>query len=292
MESLEDIKKMYKLSEDEHDKIQQYILRIYFDNKAPVANPKAIIDIAPPASGKTGLNGYGTNEFIDNNVIIINSDELKPYHPKIEEISRRYPQYFTKITDQESNTWTSTLFDEALKKGYNVIFEGTGKNSRILNTIRDKMHGYNVIVRGMAVNELNCLISIIERYEGQLSRKGFGRLVTQDHFYETYNNMPNTIDEIEKSGLVDRVEVFRRGKEPTQPIKIYSSDEDGKYGNAKYAVLGGRSEDIEDAKLNFQRVKVFLYNLSQRENQSREELEMISKILEIEQEIESKKKMR
>ena len=59
-----------------------------------------------------------------------------------------------------------------------MIFEGTGKNTRILNTISEKMQGHIVTVRGMAVNELNCLISILERYEGQLNIQGFGRLVT------------------------------------------------------------------------------------------------------------------
>ncbi len=34
------------------------------------------------------------------------------------------------------------------------------------------MQGYRIIVRGMAVNELNCLMSIIERYEGQVKQKG------------------------------------------------------------------------------------------------------------------------
>lgn len=209
MEELEEIKKRYKLTNEEHDEIQQAILRIWFDDKFPVENPKAIIDIAPPASGKTGLNGFGKDQFFDNNVVIINSDEFKPFHPKVDEIARLYPQYFTKITDQESNTWTSTLFDEALKNGYNVIFEGTGRNARILETIKNKMQKYHVTVRGMAVNELNCLISILERYEFQVKAKGWGRLVTLDHFYETYNAMPQTIDEIEKSKVVDSVEVYR-----------------------------------------------------------------------------------
>lgn len=283
MEDLETVKKMYKLSEEEHLRIEQEIKKIMLFDKYPVQNPRAIIDIAPPASGKTGLNGYGKELFIDNNVVIINSDELKPFHPKVDEIAKLYPQYYTKVTDEESNTWTSSLFDEALSKGYNVIFEGTGKNARILQTIKSKMQNYHVSVRGMAVNDLNCLISILERYEFQLIAKGWGRLVTLDHFYETYEAMPNTIDEIEKSGVVDKVEVFKRGDTPTQPVKIYDSRdlEIGRFPSAKYAVLGGRNEDEKKANQYLDGIQSdFLHSMIQKSN-NEEENKMLYKILEL-----------
>ena len=281
MEELEEIKKRYKLTNEEHDEIQQAILRIWFDDKFPVENPKAIIDIAPPASGKTGLNGFGKDQFFDNNVVIINSDEFKPFHPKVDEIARLYPQYFTKITDQESNTWTSTLFDEALKNGYNVIFEGTGRNARILETIKNKMQKYHVTVRGMAVNELNCLISILEKYEFQVKAKGWGRLVTLDHFYETYNAMPQTIDEIEKSKVVDSVEVYKRGNIPSQPIKIYDSTEVemGRFPNARFAVFGGREEDKKLASEYFIKNEAILLKLLENDFVSEEEKEILKQIL-------------
>lgn len=289
MEELEEIKKRYKLTNEEHDEIQQAILRIWFDDKFPVENPKAIIDIAPPASGKTGLNGFGKDQFFDNNVVIINSDEFKPFHPKVDEIARLYPQYFTKITDQESNTWTSTLFDEALKNGYNVIFEGTGRNARILETIKNKMQKYHVTVRGMAVNELNCLISILERYEFQVKAKGWGRLVTLDHFYETYNAMPQTIDEIEKSKVVDSVEVYKRGNIPSQPIKIYDSTEVemGRFPNARFAVFGGREEDKKLASEYFIKNEAILLKLLENDFVSEEEKEILKQILVLAQKAKS-----
>lgn len=289
MEELEEIKKRYKLTNEEHDEIQQAILRIWFDDKFPVENPKAIIDIAPPASGKTGLNGFGKDQFFDNNVVIINSDEFKPFHPKVDEIARLYPQYFTKITDQESNTWTSTLFDEALKNGYNVIFEGTGRNARILETIKNKMQKYHVTVRGMAVNELNCLISILERYEFQVKAKGWGRLVTLDHFYETYNAMPQTIDEIEKSKVVDSVEVYKRGNIPSQPIKIYDSTEVemGRFPNARFAVFGGREEDKKLANEYFIKNEAILLKLLENDFVSEEEKEILKQILVLAQKAKS-----
>ena len=138
MDKLEYVMEKYKLSREEHDEIGERIKQIMFYDKFPVEHPKAIIDIAPPGSGKTGLNGYGKESFVDNNVIIINGDELKPFHPKMDEIVKLYPQFYTEITERESNTWTSELFDTALRQGYNIIFEGTGQNTRILETIKNK----------------------------------------------------------------------------------------------------------------------------------------------------------
>lgn len=290
-ESLEEVKAKYKLSEEEHNRIGEEIKKIMLYDKYPVPNPIAIIDIAPPASGKTGLNSYGNAQFEDSNVVIINSDELKPFHPKIDEIAKLYPEYYTKVTDQESNTWTSDLFDTALRDGYNVIFEGTGRNARILETIKAKMQNYKVIVRGMAVNELNCLISLLERYENQVFTRGWGRLVTLDHFYETYNEMPNTVDAIEKSGVVDAVEVYRRGDKPHQPTKIYDSrdQQTGRFPNAKYAVLGGRMEDERVANTDFESKILGLVKFLDRDNITEEERTVLLKIKELHAEFEKKK---
>lgn len=282
-ETFENILKKYKLSEEEHNKIGKEIINIYLHDKFPVKNPKIIIDIAPPASGKTGLNSFGAQEFKDNNVIIINSDEFKPFHPKINEIATKYPQYYTKITDQESNTWTSTLFEKALREKYNIIFEGTGKNSRILNTVQTKMKEYDVIVRSLAVNQLNCLISILDRYEHQIRTKGNGRLVTYDHFIETYNAVPNTIDEIEKSGLVKGIEIYIRGERPVQPQIIYktSSNKYGRFPNAKCAVLGAREEDLEKAKQYYKKHIEELRKLVNEKNSTQAEIAILNEIEKI-----------
>lgn len=290
-EDLETVKKMYKLSDEEHKEIEEKIKMIMLFDKYPVENPRAIIDIAPPASGKTGLNGYGQEQFEDNNVVIINSDELKPFHPKIDEIAKLYPEYYTKVTDQESNTWTSALFDEALKRGYNVIFEGTGRNARILDTIKEKMQGYHVTVRGMSVNELNCLYSILERYEAQVATKGWGRLVTLSHFYETYNEMPNTIEKIEESGIIDSVEIYKRGSTPNQPVKIYDSTEKelGRFRNSKFAVLGGRIEDEKIANDGFENKINSLQKLFEGRRINVEEKEILMQIIKMNEEYKKKR---
>lgn len=246
---LEIICAKYKLSETEHDRISKNINEIKLFGKTSVERPVAIIDIAPPGSGKTGLNGMGLSQFPNCNACIINSDELKPFHPQIDEIARQYPQYYTKITNQESNPWTDSLFETAVAGNYNIIFEGTGRNLKLLKKMAAQMREYKIIIRGMAVNELNCLMSIIERYEEQVSKKGWGRLVTTDHFYKAYGEMLETIDELEKLEVAERIEVYMRGEQPIEPILIYSS-KTREYQGARHAVAMGRQLDLKKA-LNY-----------------------------------------
>ena len=259
----------YKLSEGEHDKYYDIIKRLWTETKYPVENPVAVIIGGQTGAGKSGIISYSEKMFIDGNVVTINSDEIKPFHPQSAEIARCYPELYTIITDQESNTWTSRLFEETRNENYNIIFEGTMKNNRVADdAIADLLErGYTVVVRGLAVCDLESRLSILERYEAQVANKGWGRLVVTEHHNQTYNGMPNTIDYIENNGKYDVLEIFRRGETPDTPEIIYGRINDisslkikksleGKrfvsktnktygYESGKQAILMEREEDYE-----------------------------------------------
>ena len=241
----------YKLTKEEHKKIGDIINQTMLLGKIPQQNPVAIIDIGPPGSGKTGLNGYAVNQFENQGIVVVNNDELRPFHPKADEIARLYPEYYNKITNEDSKFWTDDLVEKAIANRVNVLYEGTGRKIEIFKRMIDKMSGYKIIVRAMAVNELNCLMSIVERYDEQVKQKGWGRIVSATTFYKAYDEeMLNTIDTFEKSGMVDTVEVYMRGKIPSQPVRIYSSNIK-EISNAKFAVLYGRNKDEKNAKEYF-----------------------------------------
>ena len=259
----------YKLSDEEHKELYNTIKRIWTLDKFPVKNPIAVIIGGQTGAGKSGIISYSQKMFDDRNVIIINSDEIKPFHPKSEEIAKKYPELYTKITDQESNTWTSQLFEDARNEGYNIIFEGTMKNNRVADDAIVELlkRNYTVIVRGLAVCDLESRLSLHERYEAQVATKGWGRLVVPEHHNQTYEGMPNTIQYIEEQGRYDILELFKRGKTPDSPELIYAAHNDKtlektkksidqrnfvssttkKYGyqNGKQAILQGREEDYD-----------------------------------------------
>ena len=148
-----------------------------------------------------------------------------------------------------------------------IIFEGTMKNNRVADDAIENLikRGYTVVVRGLAVCDLESRLSILERYEAQVATKGWGRLVVTEHHNQTYNGMPNTISYIEDTGKYDILEIFKRGETPDMPELIYGkineqsnekikksvenkkfvSTIDKKYGynSGKDAVLKYREED-------------------------------------------------
>ena len=275
-ELLERLKERYKLPDAEHGKIGALIEDTFLEGKTPVQKPIAIFNFAPPGSGKTRLNGYSLLQH--PNSVVINSDELKPFHPAKDEIAIKYPEYYTKITDQESNPWTDELFERAIKDGYNIIYEGTGRNRRVIDTMRAKMKGYRIIVRGMAVNELTCLISILERYIEQIQKRGWGRLVTVEHFYKAYDKMSETIEIMEQLGFVDGVEIYRRGERKGKPVMIYESKgEANRFPNARLAVIGGRIEDKKNA-IEYYKSTIAQLEARDGENASPEEEALLGKI--------------
>ena len=242
--NLEELIEEYKLTEEEHSNISQNISEIFFKGKTTSKIPTAIFTIGPPGSGKTGLNGLAQKE-LNGNLVIVNNDELRSFHPKAEEIAKKYPKEYIKITNEESKYWTDELVDKTIEEGYNILYEGTGRKIEIFKRMIEKMlqHGYRIIIKAMAVNELNCMMSIVERYAGQVQHKGWGRIVSTKTFYKSYDaEMMETIDTLEKEGEISEVEVYIRSNEPTNPSKIYSTSLK-QYKDAKTAIIEGRKLD-------------------------------------------------
>ena len=270
MDELE-ILKNYKLTKKEHKVYYKNIKKIYVKGKNPVQKPIAVIIGGQTGAGKGGLINYSKKIFKDSNVVIINGDEIRLFHPKSEEIARIYPELYTKVTSQDSNLWTKKLFRELRKKRFNIIFEGTMKNNIIATEAITELQqlGYIIIVRGLAVGDLESRISILERYEKQVNQNGWGRLVIAEQHNETYIGMPETINYIEQENKYDILEIFSRGENPEKPINIYlkydlDKKEDiinvinektnimeyeiiSKYKSAKEAVL--RTREIENDKI-------------------------------------------
>ena len=138
-----------------------------------------------------------------------------------------------------------------------------------------RKQGYKIIVRAMAVNELNCLMSIVERYEGQVAEKGWGRLVSAKTFYKAYDEeMLNTLNTFEATDLADVVEVYVRGDNPAEPIRIYG-DKSREYKDARTAVVEGRNQDRRRAIQYYE--QVFSKAMKNYRN-TEEEQELIEKI--------------
>ena len=221
------IKDKYKLSEEEHNKIYKEIEKEVFVNSTPQDEPIAIIVGGQPGCGKGGVIAYTKNQVEANGkcIILITTDEYKPYHLNAIEIARKYPTEYVEIVEQDAGPWTGSIMKKAIDDKHNFIFEGTLKNDRILDRIQElKQNGFNVTVRVLAVPRLESLLTVHERYEKQMEVLTYGRLISIEHHNKAYDGIPAVVDKIEKSGLCT-VEVYLRGDEIGKPVKVYSSKE-------------------------------------------------------------------
>lgn len=221
------IKDKYKLSEKEHNKIYKEIEKEVFVNSTPQDEPIAIIVGGQPGCGKGGVIAYTKNQVEANGkcIILITTDEYKPYHPNAIEIARKYPTEYVEIVEQDAGPWTGSIMKKAIDDKHNFIFEGTLKNDRILDRIKElNQNGFNVTVRALAVPRLESLLTVHERYEKQMEVLTYGRLISIEHHNKAYDGIPAVVDKIEKSGLCT-VEVYLRGDEIGKPVKVYSSKE-------------------------------------------------------------------
>lgn len=255
------IKEKYKLPEEEHLEIYKKIEQEVFRTE-PDEQPIGIIVGGQPGSGKGSVISCSKRDVEKGgkDIVIITTDEYKPYHPQAIEIAQKYPTDYVEIVEQDAGAWTGKVLRKAIDDRYNFIFEGTLKNDRILDRIKEmKQNGFSVIVRAIAVPRLESLITVHERYENQMQNMGWGRLISIEHHDQAYNGVPSTVDAIEKSGLCT-VEIYIRGEEITKPQLVYSSEQSNDaYPTARIALEEYRNREkyktALTAKERIQRLK-------------------------------------
>ena len=174
MNEIEEIKKEYKLNEKEYEEMYQNARKIVFQNAKTYKNPIAIIVGGQTGAGKGGIDVYSKKEFKKQKLdsIVIDVDSYRMLHPRGEEIVKKYPTWYNDITAQETGPIAKALLKETIEKGYNFIFEGTMKNTEILETMKKMPKNYTKIVRVIATSPKESLLTAFERKEEQVEAVG------------------------------------------------------------------------------------------------------------------------
>lgn len=275
----------YMLTEKKHKEIYEVIKNMIFNNYESVDKPTAIIVGAQPGSGKGSLIGYSKKNFNSDNIVIITTDDYKPFHPKASEIAINHPTSYCTIVEKDSAKWTNEILNYAIENKYNFIFEVTLRNERILERIRElKEKNYNVIVRGLAVSYIESLLSAYERYEKQVETRNWGRFFNPISYNETYKNIPNVIEKIELDQNYDVLEIYKRGIDIKSPILIYgnyskqykkeysqySELPQFEYKTAKEAIMKCRNEDLKNIENVTERYNIIKESFKRRETTQEE----------------------
>ena len=103
------------------------------------------------------------------------------------------------------------MFDLAIDKNTNIIFEGTLRTTQICDTIK-RLHnrGYKIVISPMAVPFIISTYSICNRYKIEKQKFGKARFVPFSSHKESYFRMIDTLREIVREKNYDKMEVYGR----------------------------------------------------------------------------------
>lgn len=209
-----------------------------------VRNPKAFILGGQPGAGKTSLQYLIQKQ--DRNVIVINADAYRKFHPYFFEIQRKYGTASPKYTQPFINQVTEQLIDELSTESYNLIIEGTLRTATVpLNTCRAlKDKGYRVELHVIAVKRAISYESTLLRYELAIQQGEIPRATAKAHHDMVADAIADNLDIICRSKTFDDIRLFdREGK------CLYSTAIRELPSNMERAVLDGEWSHYEKNQL-------------------------------------------
>lgn len=194
-------------------------------------NPQGFILGGQPGAGKSSLIAEAKNR-LNRNILEINGDNFRKYHPNYESLQEKYAEDAPKHTAEFAGSVTEAIFQKALDERYNIVIEGTfrtaGTPIKTLQKLKDNSYETTVLIQTCSkdISWASCL----ERYEKMLQvNPKEARFTPKEHHDVVVENLSKHIKEVEKSNLADNMQIFIRtpSKENSQIFElkeIYNSN--------------------------------------------------------------------
>ncbi|WP_236659360.1 zeta toxin family protein [Corynebacterium aurimucosum] len=135
--------------------------RIAYLFRQPSAEPEVIYVAGQPASGKSSVI-----EMLTGDHVILDSDELRKYHPALDEIMERDPLRMDVLTNGPVPYWMSSLIEYGRQHGHSLIIENTLSNSEFIagEIAKFRSAGFRVRIVGLAVAQEVSRLGVVQRY--------------------------------------------------------------------------------------------------------------------------------
>ncbi len=194
-------------------------------------NPQGFVLGGQPGAGKSSLIAEAKNR-LNRNILEINGDNFRKYHPDYKILQERYAEDAPKYTAEFAGAMTEAIFQKALNERYNIVIEGTFRTAKTpIKTLQKlKDNGYETTVLIQTCNKDISWASCLERYEKMLqANPKEARFTPKEHHDVVVENLSKNIKEVEKSKLADNMQIFVRtpSKENSQIFEskeIYNSN--------------------------------------------------------------------
>jgi len=204
----------YALPEATHERIfRGSIVPQLLPQSASAAEPVAVILGGQPGAGKTALLNQATETLRSTGpTVVINGDELRPYHPAYSGLQRADPLNAARYTDHDSGKWVQKLIAEAQERRVNLVIESTMRRPEVFSTTSASLHasGYQVEAHVLAVSERLSWQGVHQRYEQMTAEGRAARFSTRDAHDAGASGMLDTLSRIESERSAERVMIATR----------------------------------------------------------------------------------
>ncbi len=163
-----------------------------------------------PGAGKSYLIEMA-NEKCYKNIVIINGDDFRKYHPNYDEFQRLYGKDSPKYTAECSGKMTEAVLNKAIEKHYNIVIEGTFRTSEtpIKTLSKMKENGYKTEVMIQTCSKELSWKSCQERYSAmvrvdEINGTNEARWTDKAHHDLVCKNLAKNIKTVCESGKADK----------------------------------------------------------------------------------------
>ncbi|RMH94145.1 hypothetical protein EBB59_02990 [Lysobacter pythonis] len=229
------------LSSPEHARIfrEEILFDYKLSRKSSLDNPQAIILAGQPGSGKGRLSDVAKAE-LHGDVITVDPDALREFHPQAKEFRRTHPYTWSGDTHPDASQWADELLKATVSGKKNLIFDTTLSDgtwaSELINDLQAQ--GYEVEVRAVAAHRLESELGVNKRFGESLDAKGHGRHVPAAARESIYDKLPASLDTIHANTNAP-IRLFNR-----EGAELYDSRHDPRPAGA--ALTAAREARLKD----------------------------------------------
>ena len=171
--------------------------------------PLAFILGGQPASGKSKLAKEFIDKFSNDNILFVNGDIYREFHPNRQELINN-PLLYSKETQIFSNVFTENLIREAIENKYNIMVEGTMRNPQVpYNTAKMfKENGYEVEILAISAPSVFTELGLYNRYQEEINFQGWGRLAEIESHNSAVTGILSSLDLLYNEKAADKIHLY------------------------------------------------------------------------------------
>lgn len=204
-------------------------------------NPELIYITAGPGAGKSSVENHFQDYFSKRGIspFLFNSDMLATYHPYSNELlNKLLPKKFYRITRKFVRPAAPVVLQKLREAKISIINENTLDHGEadIEQTKEFKDAGYKITVNVIATDLFESRLSCFEREARALELGMTPRGISKISHEKMYNSFESNIRKLDSLGLIDKLNVYTRGKTiKDAPVLLYSKG-DTRYRDFKEAI--------------------------------------------------------